>query len=151
MAHWRQDLQKKTTMATPGKASYEPPRRFASFQERYTPTPGHGPTPESSRDNYVDDPFSHLRNKEKGDELITLTIDQFFIQDAQAAQQSSLDLDQCRNLCLRAYDKLRANNVKCEEYTETNFETSFSIYQNKRTEQIEMKKLKNFVKCLAEL
>lgn len=96
MAHMRQDLLLKTTMATPG------PR----LPEGATPdliTPGHEMTAEQRKDLYVDDPFRHLRNKEKGDQIVRTAIDQFFIDDGVAAQQSGLDRDQCRELAQQVY------------------------------------------------
>lgn len=142
MAHLRRDLLLKTTVPAPG---LRPPERTTADLI----TPGHD-TP-TEPDRYVADPFSHLRNKEKGGQLVGMAIDQFFIDDGVAAQQSGLDQDQCRALAHRVYKQLKANNVNCEDYTEPNFETSFGIYKNRHTDQVDVGKLRNFVMCLTEL
>ena len=144
MTRMREELLMRTTTAAPGTR-----RPDAGLSDLITP--GNEPTPGQAHDLYVHDPFSHLRNKEKGGELIKKTIDEFFIEDGKAAEQSGLDQEQCRKLAHRVYDQLRGHRVDCEDYTETNFDTSFGIYRNRQTDQVDVAKLKNFVMCLTEL
>lgn len=142
LATMRKDLTMRTTMTTPGETKAETPS--SDFL-----TPGNEPTRDAT--DYVDDPFNHLRNKERGDEVIRSAIEHFYLEDDRAAQQSGLNKDQCHRLVLDVYAQLRRKKVACEEYSNTNFETSFSIYRNKASDQVDAGKLKHFLLCLAEL
>ena len=91
----KKDLLLKTQTPTPSTATHArtdpratPDLITPDFSGAFTtPTPGaaNGRQPETTGGNYIQDPFGHLRNKERGGELVKIAIDQYFIDDGSAA------------------------------------------------------------------
>jgi uncharacterized protein YggL (DUF469 family) len=46
---------------------------------------------------------------------------------------------------------MQNRKIRCEEFDQLNFETSFRIYQDSAIEEIDKSQLKNFVMSVAEL
>lgn len=130
--------------------------------------PGQG---ETSGHGVSDDPFSHLRNKERADELIGQAVERFC---APLGERAALNKEACRGVTLAALTRMVgkvqregamltqkdaasfAGPQKDEEGNpivgdiELGFETSFRIYADQQN-QIAKGQLKNFVKSALDL
>lgn len=95
------------------------------------------------------DPFGHLRNKARSDELITESIAHFMLHDATSSAAPGLSKQECRQLAQDAIIKMKGQAVSCDPFEELNFETSFRIYA--KDGMVDSGQLKNFVKSVAEL
>jgi len=97
------------------------------------------------------DPFEHLRNKERADALIAESVELFFARDAALTAVSGLDKSKCKELAIKTLDKMRAHQVRCEDFDDLNFETSFTIYAGAGHQEVARSQLKNFMKSVAEV
>jgi hypothetical protein len=97
------------------------------------------------------DPFVHLRNKERADEIIGETINLYLSRNSNLVGQAGLDINECKELAKLALDRMKERQITCETFDLGNFNTSYRIYQDPDLREIDKVQLKNFLKSVAEV
>ena len=97
------------------------------------------------------DPFVHLRNKERADDVIGETINLYLSRNSNLVGQAGLDINECKELTKLAIDRMKERQITCEAFNLGNFSTSYKIYQDPDLREIDKVQLKNFIKSVAEV
>ena len=98
-----------------------------------------------------DDPFAHLRNKARSDELIAESIANYLVRGMTISSDEALTKGQCRELAQQAIRNMKDHDLRCEKFDDLNFETSYRIYAQDGGQTVDRSQLRNFLKSVADI
>lgn len=87
--------------------------------------------------DFTNDPFARIRNKEQAMQLIEETIEGYFLRSPDLVNSSGLGLERCKDLAITALDRMRARQLRFEDFSENNFITSYRLYEDRHAAEIE--------------
>lgn len=99
------------------------------------------------------DPFELLHKKEKANEVVQASIENFLMTDKEAQRIERVgfvDQAQARRLAEGALRTLNKEKVTAEDFNDFNFETGFRIYAED-DDSVPLAQLQSFIKNVAEL
>lgn len=115
-------------------------------------TPREQDSPRQTPD-YVRDPFELLQKKEKANEVVQASIENFLMTDKEAQRIERVgyvDQAQARRLAEGAMRTLKKEKVTGEDFNDFNFDTGFRIYAESDG-SVPLNQLQSFIKNVADI